>query len=67
MNSERNIAYLVELTDRATLDLEEIYEYIHAAESSAASTWFNRLEEVIFSLDQMPGRGGRVAENPLLK
>jgi plasmid stabilization system protein ParE len=47
MSCARNIEYLVEFTERATLDLDAIYEYIGATGSSAASSWFNRLEELI--------------------
>jgi hypothetical protein len=39
------MAYRVELTDRAANDLSDIYIEINAAESIAATRWFNGFEQ----------------------
>lgn len=50
------MAYLVNLTARAQRDLVDIYEYIHAADSAAASRWYAGLKEAILSLEEFPYR-----------
>jgi plasmid stabilization system protein ParE len=64
------MAYRVELTDRAKRDLSALYAQIDAAESSAASRWFNGLEEAVYALAHLPRRcpvapEGRRAKRPL--
>jgi plasmid stabilization system protein ParE len=49
--------YHVELSKRAELDLERIFDFIDAAESRAAAKWFNSLENLIASLATLPDRG----------
>src|SRR5438128_1668033 len=44
------MAYRVELTDRAESDLIYIYAEINAAESLAATDWFNGFEEAVYAL-----------------
>lgn len=43
-------------------DLAEIYDYIHADTSDRAHDWFNRLNDMILSLDEFPSRGTRTPE-----
>lgn len=57
MSSAPDITYLVELTRRATRDLELLHGYVQAASSAQAAIWFTGLEAAIFSLDQNPARG----------
>lgn len=66
MNSGKDTAYRVELSTRARRDLRAIAEYIDAESSTAAAKWFNRLEDLIFTLDRLPNRGARVPEDPTL-
>jgi len=44
------MAYGVELTRRASLDLSQIYRRIHAEDTVQASIWFNGLEAMVYSL-----------------
>jgi len=67
MSSAPSTAYLVEITANAVADLESVYGSIDAENSQAATRWFNRLEEVIFSLDRLPSRGVRTPEDPNLR
>ena len=62
------MAYLVELTARATSDLD--YLYSNAAESRAAARWFNGLEKAVYTLERFPRRcpvapESRKAKRPL--
>jgi toxin ParE1/3/4 len=57
------MAYRVELTERATRDLEHIYRTIHAETSVQAHAWFNRLERLILSLEEQPARGALISED----
>src|SRR5271166_5024718 len=61
-----NMAYRVELTDRAARDLELLYLEKNAAESQAAARWHNRLEEASSPLERYPyrlrGRGTPLIE-----
>jgi plasmid stabilization system protein ParE len=59
--------YRVRLTERASRDLEAIYEFIEADTSDAAFAWFNGLAEVIYSLERLPERGTPVPENKKLR
>jgi toxin ParE1/3/4 len=56
MRSARSIAYAVELTLRATRDLDYLYTRINAAESIVAARWYNRLEQAVYSLERLPHR-----------
>jgi toxin ParE1/3/4 len=49
------------------MDLESIYGNIDAGNSHAAAQWFNGLEDAIFSLDRLPDRGVRTAEDHNLR
>ncbi len=60
-------AYRVELTARALRDSEAIYDRINAADSPKASAWFNGLDELILSLDQVPFRGTITREDRRLR
>ena len=48
--------YRVELTVRATRDLDDLYQQIRAAESIPAARWFNGLEKAICTLEHFPFR-----------
>ena len=67
MSSAQNIAYRVELTERASLDIESIFDSISAADSLAAANWHNGLEDAVFSLDHLPDRGTRTDEDHELR
>jgi toxin ParE1/3/4 len=67
MSSARSTAFRVELTDRASLDLESIYDDIDADSAPAAARWFSGLENTIFSLEHLPERGVRTQENRRLR
>src|SRR6266851_966205 len=51
-----SMAYAVELTLRAARDLDLLYDRINAAESIAATRWYNGLEQAVFSLERFPRR-----------
>ncbi len=57
------MAYHVDLTARAQRDLRQIYLAIDAADVAQARTWFNKLEQAVFSLDQHPASGAVNAED----
>ncbi len=59
------MTYRVEVTDRASYDLDSIYRYIQAADSHHAATWFNGLYEALQSLSEMPRRAATIRENSL--
>ena len=61
------MAWRVRLASRALRDLEHIYAYVEAASSTQAAQWFARLEQVIFSLENLPQRGTRVPEDARLR
>jgi toxin ParE1/3/4 len=48
--------YLVELSDRAARDIDNLYEEKNAGESLAAARWFNGLEKAVFTLASQPDR-----------
>ena len=48
------MTYRVELTERAIRDLELLYLEKNAAESQAASRWFNGLEKTVYRLERHP-------------
>ncbi|HTF26018.1 MAG TPA: type II toxin-antitoxin system RelE/ParE family toxin [Candidatus Limnocylindria bacterium] len=50
------MAYLIEFADRAARDLEALYVEKNAAESQAASRWYNGLEEAVYALANYPRR-----------
>jgi len=50
------MAYHVEFADRAARDLEALYVEKNAAESLAASRWYNGLEEAVYALVIYPDR-----------
>jgi len=50
------MAYHVELTVRATRDLDYLYQQVHVAESSTAARWYNGLEKAIYTLGRFPRR-----------
>jgi plasmid stabilization system protein ParE len=55
--------YRVELTDRAARDLYSLYEEKNAAESLAASRWYNGLENAVYTLETHPGRCPKAPES----
>jgi toxin ParE1/3/4 len=56
MTSVANMAYHVEFAERAARDLEAFYVEKNAAESQAASRWYNGLEEAVYELATYPNR-----------
>jgi toxin ParE1/3/4 len=58
------MTYRVEVTTRASHDLDSIYQYIQAADSRHAATWFNGLYTALQSLSEMPHRAPAIRENP---
>jgi toxin ParE1/3/4 len=61
------MTYRVDLTRRASRDLEYLYQYIHAESSPAAARWYNGLERAIQTLEQFPGRCAIASEGAKLK
>ena len=59
--------YLVELSNRALRDLEQLYLEKNAADSVAAAKWFNRLEDAVYSLEELPRRGVAAPEALVMK
>jgi toxin ParE1/3/4 len=57
------MTYRVEVTTRASHDLDNIYRYIQAADSHHAATWFNGLYTTLQSLSNMPQRNPAIREN----
>jgi len=57
------MGYAVELTRRAARDLNDLFEYLDASNSSSARRWFNGLEKAISSLGQFPRRCPRATES----
>jgi toxin ParE1/3/4 len=55
-NSVADMAYRVEMTDRAARDLAHLYLRIHAEDSPTADRWFNGLERAIRTLERSPQR-----------
>jgi len=51
------MTYLVEFSTRASRDLEILYMKKNAAESDAASRWYNGLEVAVYALAEYPFRG----------
>jgi len=49
--------YRVDLTERASRDLDHIYGAIHADSSERALVWFNGLEKRINNLERFPEMG----------
>jgi plasmid stabilization system protein ParE len=43
--------------------LAGIYEFIEADSSESAATWFNKLSEAVYSLEQFPKRGTVIPED----
>ena len=50
------MAYRIEFADRAARDLEALYVEKNAAESQAASRWYNDMEEAVSALAVYPHR-----------
>jgi len=50
------MTYVVEFSIRASRDLEVLYIEKNAAESRAASRWYNELEEAVYALAEYPFR-----------
>ena len=50
------MTYRVEFTARASRDLEILYKEKNAAESHAAASWYNGLEETVYALASFPYR-----------
>lgn len=61
------MVFRVELTDRAARDLRLIYQTVHAEDAAQARGWFNGLELLILSLDELPDRGAIIAEDKNLR
>src|ERR1700675_4430212 len=54
--SVANMAYHIEIAERAARDLEFLYVEKNAAESEAASRWYNGLEDAVDGLATYPDR-----------
>ena len=50
------MAYRVDLTPRAVLDIEEAFEYIDQAAPTRAKHWLLGLMDAVYSLEDMPER-----------
>jgi toxin ParE1/3/4 len=50
------MAYHIEFAERAARDLEALYVEKNAAESQAASRWYNGLEEAVYAFANYPHR-----------
>jgi mRNA-degrading endonuclease RelE of RelBE toxin-antitoxin system len=50
------MAYRVEVTRRAEMELQALYDRLSAEDSATGENWFNGLEEAIFSLERLPHR-----------
>ncbi len=61
------MTYRVEITFRATRDLDRLYRTIDAARTHTASTWFNGLEAAILSLSEHLARRATVPEDRTLR
>jgi toxin ParE1/3/4 len=61
------MAYLVELTLLAELDLDYLYKRISADDSKAAARWFNQFDEAIYSLENLPRRCPVAPESKISK
>lgn len=61
------MAYRVELTIRASQDLEQIYERISADDSSVAALWYFGLEDAIRTLRNFPRRCPVAPESKMRK
>jgi toxin ParE1/3/4 len=56
------MGYAVKLSRRAERDLHELYLFLNASNSAAATRWFNGLETAIYSLERLPRRSPRTRE-----
>jgi toxin ParE1/3/4 len=56
------MAYHIEFADRAARDLEALYVEKNAAESEAASRWYNGMEEAVYALATYSDRGPMAPE-----
>jgi plasmid stabilization system protein ParE len=61
------MAYRVELSRRAEMDLRRIFGFINAAESAAAADWFFGLQDHIQSLTTLADRGTITDYDPALR
>jgi toxin ParE1/3/4 len=59
--------YRVDLTERASRDLDHIYGAIHADSSERAVIWFNGLEKRINDLERFPEQGPVTRERKSLR
>jgi plasmid stabilization system protein ParE len=50
------MTYAVEVTARATSDIDEIYGWLHARAPEAADRWYDRIHRAMKSLAEMPER-----------
>ncbi len=50
------MAYHVEFTPRAVVDLDELYQWVKANAPYRGPLWFDRFEGAILSLGNFPGR-----------
>ena len=67
MNFVANMAYRVDLTDRAQRDLRRLYRIINAEHSTQARTWFNGIEAQILSPHEHPARNPTIPEDSSLR
>jgi len=61
------MAYLVKILPRAKRDLAHIYSFINAAESGAASKWYEGLKTQLLSLKETPNRNPMLPEDSRLR
>ena len=58
--------YQVIILPSAERDIDEAYEWLAQRDEEAAIGWYNRLMEVIFSLESFPGRCPLAPESKIL-
>jgi plasmid stabilization system protein ParE len=57
------MAYLIDITDRAERDLDNVFEEIHARDSQVALNWYKGLYAAILTLERLPHRCPSTREN----
>ena len=51
-----NVAFRVEVAERAARDFEILYLEKNEADTSAAMLWYNGLEQAVYALESHPNR-----------
>jgi toxin ParE1/3/4 len=61
------MAYLINITARASRDMAQLYDDINAPDSEVAERWYMGLKQSILSLEQLPKRCAATPENRKLR